>query len=594
MPAEPEAAGLAAVDVRKQYGGVRALAGASLALAPGEVHALVGENGAGKSTLVKVLAGVVQPDGGRLERAGAPVRFTGPLDAQRQGVSIVSQELSLFPDLDVLGNLFPHHQPRRYGLLDTAAMARRAGPLLAELGLDDVPLRAPLDGLTLAQQQLVEICRALLHDPAVVILDEPTSALPPAAVRRLTAVIRQITGRGVAVLYVTHFLAEAVGLADRITVLRDGRNVMTGTPAADVTIPTLVTAMLGDSPLASHVLSPADTAAGRGPGRAGAPDGRRPAAGSAEAAAAGGTRPGRAGAPDSRRPATGSGEAAAAGGRGPGRAGDRRRPAAGSGEVAAAAGRGPGRASAGPDPAAGDLRLTGVTVPGELDAVSLVARPGEVLGLAGLAGAGHTAILDLLWGRLRPTAGTIRLPDGTGRPASMAAAVRHGVAYLPSDRKRLGLMLDASVGQNITTVSWLADRRGGTLLRPARMRAAAARRIAELRIRGSADDPVSALSGGNQQKVVFAKWLHADPSLVLLDDPTRGVDVAAKAEMHAIIRRLAAEGRTVLICSTDLAELATVCDRVIILHRGRITAEHHAPALSEPTLLHAINTPTPN
>ncbi len=540
MPAEPEAAGLAAVDVRKQYGGVRALAGASLALAPGEVHALVGENGAGKSTLVKVLAGVVQPDGGRLERAGAPVRFTGPLDAQRQGVSIVSQELSLFPDLDVLGNLFPHHQPRRYGLLDTAAMARRAGPLLAELGLDDVPLRAPLDGLTLAQQQLVEICRALLHDPAVVILDEPTSALPPAAVRRLTAVIRQITGRGVAVLYVTHFLAEAVGLADRITVLRDGRNVMTGTPAADVTIPTLVTAMLGDSPLASHVLSPADTAAGRGPGRAGDPD--------------------------SRRPATGSGE------------------------VAAAAGRGPGRASAGPDPAAGDLRLTGVTVPGELDAVSLVARPGEVLGLAGLAGAGHTAILDLLWGRLRPTAGTIRLPDGTGRPASMAAAVRHGVAYLPSDRKRLGLMLDASVGQNITTVSWLADRRGGTLLRPARMRAAAARRIAELRIRGSADDPVSALSGGNQQKVVFAKWLHADPSLVLLDDPTRGVDVAAKAEMHAIIRRLAAEGRTVLICSTDLAELATVCDRVIILHRGRITAEHHAPALSEPTLLHAINT----
>jgi ABC-type sugar transport system ATPase subunit len=237
------------------------------------------------------------------------------------------------------------------------------------------------------------------------------------------------------------------------------------------------------------------------------------------------------------------------------------------------------------------LRLSGVTVPGELDAVSLVAHPGEVVGLAGLAGAGHTAILDLLWGRLRPTAGTVRLPGGGRQPASMSAAVRQGVAYLPSDRKRLGLMLDATVGQNITAVSWLADRRGGTLLRPARMRAAAARRIAELRIKGSPDDPVSALSGGNQQKVVFAKWLHADPSLVLLDDPTRGVDVAAKAEMHGIIRRLAAESRTVLICSTDLAELATVCHRVIVLHRGRVTTEHHAPALSEHTLLHAINTP---
>jgi ABC-type sugar transport system ATPase subunit len=512
---------LAARDLRKRYGGVTALAGVGLALAPGEVHALLGENGAGKSTVVKVLAGVVTPDAGQLELAGAPVRFAGPRDARRQGVAVVSQELSLFGDLDVLGNLFPTDQPRRYGLLDRRAMARRAAPLLAELGLgpggDDVDPRAPLDRLPLAQQQLVEICRALLAEPRVLILDEPTSALPAAAARRLTAVIRRITERGVAVLYVSHFLAEAKALADRITVLRDGRNVLTGVPAAGVTIDALVRAMLGTTVRASPAAGPAG----------GAP---------------------------------------------------------------AAVRSGPARGGRG----ARDLRVTDLTVPGELESVSLVARAGEVTGLAGLAGAGHTAVLDALCGRLRPTAGSVRLPDGSPRPASMSAAVRHGVALLPSDRKRLGLMLDATVAENVMSVSWLASRQGGPLLRPAAVRSATRDRIAELRIRGEPDQPVGALSGGNQQKVVFAKWLQADPSLVLLDDPTRGVDVGAKAEMHAIIRRLAAEGRVVLICSTDLAELAAVCDRVIVLRRGRVTGEHRAPDLSEHTLLHAINAATPS
>jgi ABC-type sugar transport system ATPase subunit len=504
---------LTARGLRKRYGGVTALADASLVLAPGEVHALLGENGAGKSTLVKVLAGVVQPDGGQLELAGDPVRFSGPRDAQRRGVAVVSQELSLFGDLDVLGNLFPADQPRRYGLLDRRAMARSAGPLLAELGLDDVPLWSPLERLTLAQQQLVEICRALLHDPRVVILDEPSSALPAAAVARLRSVIGRITERGVAVLYVSHFLAEAAALADRITVLRDGRNVLSAVPAADVTIDALVTAMLGDSPIAAQLATPA-----------------RPAGW------------------------------------------DR---------------------STGRNPGGRELRLTDVTVPGELESVSLVAAAGEVVGLAGLAGAGHTAVLDLLCGRLRPTAGTVRLPSGAPRPAGMPAAVRRGVAYLPSDRKRLGLMPDATVAENVLSVSWLAARQGGTLLRPAVMRAVTRRWMAELRIRGEPDQPVSSLSGGNQQKVVFAKWLQADPSVVLLDDPTRGVDVGAKAEMHTIIRRLAAEGRTVLICSTDLAELAVVCDRVVVLHRGRVSGDYRAPDLSEHNLLHAINAGTP-
>jgi len=501
---------LAVSAIRKHYGGVDALAGAGLELAPGEVHALLGENGAGKSTLVKVIAGLVQPDSGLLELDGLPVRFAGPRDARAKGVAIVSQELSLFGDLDLLGNLFVDEQPRRWGLLDREAMTRLARPVLAELGLGELPLDVPLERFTLAEQQLVEICRALLGDPQVLIMDEPTSALPQAAVLRLQAVLRRITARGVAVLYVSHFLEEATAMADRITVLRDGRNVLSGVPAHEITIQNLVAAMLGAA-------APMVT-------------GRRPVS-----------------TPD--RPQPGS---------------EQHRRA--------------------------QLRLEGVTVPGELDSVSLLAGAGEVVGLAGLEGAGHTAVLDLLWGRRRPSSGSVELPGGRSRPESMSQAVAAAVAYIPSDRKRLGLMLDADVASNIVSVSWLAQRRGGRWLSPRRMSAVAGRYVTQLRIRGGVHDPASSLSGGNQQKVVLAKWLEAGPELILLDDPTRGVDIAAKFEVHTIIRRLAADGRVVLICSTDLAELAYVCDRVIVLYRGTVRGELSGAALTEHVLLNAINT----
>jgi ribose transport system ATP-binding protein len=248
-----------------------------------------------------------------------------------------------------------------------------------------------------------------------------------------------------------------------------------------------------------------------------------------------------------------------------------------------------GRVAVEPGASRRELRVEGVSVPGRLESVSFTVGEGEVVGLAGLQGSGHTAVLELLWGRAKPSAGEVSLPGGAARPASLAEAVRRGVAYVPDDRKRLGLMLEASLAQNITSVSWLAERKGGTLLRPHRMAGIARRAIADLRIRGGPSDPATYLSGGNQQKAVFAKWLEAKPSLVLLDDPTRGVDVGAKAEMHAIIRRLAGEGRVVLICSTDLAELATVCDRVLVMQRGRITGELSGEGLSEYELLRAIN-----
>jgi ribose transport system ATP-binding protein len=488
---------LLVTDVTKRFGGVTALAGAGLRLTPGEIHALLGENGAGKSTLVKILAGVVQPDTGRLEIDGSEVQFAGAADARRHGVAVVSQELSLFPDLDVLSNLFvPTLRP---GLLDRGAMTRRAKPLLAELGLGDVPLDVPVGELDLGRRQLLEICRALLGEPGLIILDEPTSALPAAAVARLHEVIRGLADRGVAVLYVSHFLEEVSALADRVTILRDGRNVVSEVPAASLSVDEMVTAMLGAAP---------------GP--------------------------------------TGAGDSGSA----------------------------PGKAA---------LRLEGVSIPGRLEDVSLVAKAGEVVGLAGLQGAGHTVLLEVLWGRAVPSAGAVVLPDGGPRARTTAEAVRRRVAFVPSDRKGLGLMLDATVAENITCVSWLARRGGGLLLRPRAAAEIARQHIADLRIRAEPDDLVGALSGGNQQKVVFAKWLQADPDLVLLDDPTRGVDVGVKAEMHQIIRRLAAAGKVVLMCSTDLAELAEVCDRVVVMRRGAVKGSLSGAELTEHTLLRAVN-----
>ena len=490
---------LVASDVTKSYGGVIALAGANLRLRRGEVHALLGENGAGKSTMVRILAGVTTADTGRLTLDDADLRLAGPADARRHGIAVVSQELSLFPDLDVLANLFVTTEPTRRGLIDRAEMYRKARPILEELGLGDVSPDARVGELDLARRQLLEICRALLRDPLIVILDEPSSALPAAAVERLHGVVRRITARGVAVLYVSHVLQEVTALADRITILRDGRDVRDGVPNAELSLAEMVTAMVGSAAAPAH-------------------------------------------------------------------------------RVAAR----PGGADA--------VFLQHVTIDGRLVDVSLTARAGEVVGLAGLDGAGHQAVLDLLWGRAVLASGTVRLPDGRGRPQSTAEAVRRRIAFVPSDRKGLGLMLDSTVAANITSVAWLARRDGGFLLRPARATAIARRHIVGLRIRARPDDVVRTLSGGNQQKVAFAKWLQAEPALILLDDPTRGVDIRAKDEMHRIIRGLTSAGKTVLMCSTDPAELADISDRVIVFRAGRISTELSGEALSEHALLHAMNT----
>ncbi|MFI6498224.1 sugar ABC transporter ATP-binding protein [Nonomuraea typhae] len=485
-----------AEGIRKRFGGVVALDGARLDLRPGSVHALLGENGAGKSTLVEILAGALPPDEGELRLRGRPVRFATTREAVRQGVAVVSQEPGLFPDLDVLANLYPACELRRAGLfLDRPAMARKAAPVLAELEFTRPPTTR-VGELSLAERQLVAIARALLEDPAVLILDEPTSALQADAAARLLRILAALRTRQVAVVYVSHVLEEVLQLCDEVTVLRDGRNVLTGTPMAELTLEKIVHAMVGSRPSA---------------------------------------------------------------------------PAA------------PPRGTAG-GPV---LRLAGVSVPGRLDQVDLSAAAGEIVGLAGIAGAGQNAVLEVVCGLAAPSAGVLTYPGGRPRPRDLRQAVKAGVAVVPSDRRRLGLMLDRPLWENIAQVNTVALGRTGWWVRARDLREQASAAARRLRI--GAGDPerrAGQLSGGNQQKVVFAKWLAAAPGLVLLDDPTRGVDVGAKAEMHAIVRELAAEGRIVLLTSTDPAELAGLCDRVLVFRRGRVAAELSGDRLSESAILH--------
>jgi len=501
--------------ITKRYGGVLALDGVDLEIRPGEVHALLGANGAGKSTLVKILVGAVQPTAGDLVLEGEPVAFADVREAAARGVAIVSQELNLFPDFDVLHNLFLLREPLTGGvLLDRAEMRRRAADVVATVGLD-VDLDRKLGSLRLGEQQLVEIARALLEDPKILILDEPTSALQAAETRRLLDVVRGLRDRGVAVVYVSHFLEDVFAISDRISIFRNGRSVVQRAQRADLTIPDAVKHMLGD---------------------------------------------------------------AAA-------------PAARERAVAAIAERAP---DAGAPIADGPLRLDGLAVDGQLAPLSLEAHPGEVVGLAGLEGSGAHTVFEVIFGQRRPDAGTVTLPGGRRGPTSVNAAVRAGVAQVPADRKKLGVMLDKPLWENVVTVRGGPQKRMGLFLRRRQMAQRAQFWVDTLKIKTrSVQDKVGELSGGNQQKVVFAKWLEADPTVMLLDDPSRGVDVGAKQEMHAIIAQMAARGRVVLYTSSDLEEMAEVCDRVIVFFAGKATAELSSDALSEHRLLEAINTGVP-
>ncbi|WP_256837737.1 sugar ABC transporter ATP-binding protein [Ornithinimicrobium faecis] len=518
---------LEARGVRKTYGGVVALASVDLTVEAGSVHALLGENGAGKSTLVKVLVGAIRPDTGTLHLDGQPVNPQDSADAVASGVAVVSQELSLFPDLDALANLFPMREPRRLGLVDRKAMRAIAVPVLQELGLE-VDLDEPIINLPLEQRQLLEIARALCTHPKVLILDEPTSALHDEATQRLHAVLRRLSERGVSIIYVSHHLEDVLDVCDTVTIMRDGLVVAPSVATSTLTVDKIVAHMLGDK-AASPMDRPVGAGSGHHDGKADGEDDRDSAGDRAD---------------DSPHV-----------------------------DVSAA------------------LEFSGVSVPGEIEDVDLVAPQGRIVGLAGVAGAGHRTVLGVAAGTVRAQRGQVTLPDGRALGRGMRQTISQGVAIVSGDRKRFGVMLDKPVWENIGQVQSIGLRRHGNFVSTARLRERAEKHVTRLGIKTpSVDQHVGMLSGGNQQKVVFAKWLESEPSVILLDDPTRGIDVGAKAEIYAVMREQARRGAVQIVFSSDPLELATICDEVVVFHEGRVRGRLRGEQLTAHNILEVMNT----
>jgi ABC-type sugar transport system ATPase subunit len=485
--------------LRKRYGGVVAVDNMNLTVRRGDVHAVVGENGAGKSTLMKALSGVVRPDAGEIEFDGVPAVIGSPVVARQYGVGIVYQELSLFPQRSVLANLFVNREPLRRGLVSIRAMEERSADLLDRLGLRfDVHL--PVSRLSIGEQQLVELARVLLEEPRLLILDEPNSALNERETQRLFDVLRQLNRRGITMLYVSHRLEEVFSICNRVTVTRNGRDVLTR-DRANLTIPEVIEGMIG-APQTALFPPPLPKRTDR--------------------------------------------EAAA-------------------------------------------LVVKGLSG-GALKTIDFTAQSGEIVGFAGLEGSGVAALFGILFGTQKARAGDAIFPDSLGLPRGPTEAARRGIALVPADRRRNGLMLDKSVLFNISHVA-IGALNGVPWFNHGTALERAFRQIERLRIKtGSPDALAGQLSGGNQQKTVVGKWLEVAPRVILLDDPTRGVDVGAKREIYALIRRISADGRIVLFSSTELSELAGLCDRIIVLYRGGIAGEIKGSEIDGRALLHAVNT----
>jgi ABC-type sugar transport system ATPase subunit len=492
-----------AQDIRKSFGPTVALDDVSFDVREGTIVGLVGMNGAGKSTLLRIIAGAIAPDAGALFIDGHQISFGSTLDALDKGVAIVSQELSLFPALTIDENLQFIHGAQRWQSI--AAFRKSARETLNQLGAT-FRLTDRLAGLGLADRQLVEIARALLQRPRILILDEPTSALHAAEVGRLHAQLRRLRDTGVGIVYVSHFLEDLLDICDEITVLRNGRCVESPDLTKADKLPRLVAAMLGDTPVSSSAHKD-DEAAATSKQSTFAP-----------------------------------------------------------------------------------LLISGLQGPKRLKIEELSAKPGEIVGLAGLVGSGVEELFAILFGLQPSKAGMVQLPSGGALPETPADAVRAGVAYVPPDRKTMGLMLRQTIGENVISVRTLTQGRDGFVPDRSQLARTASKRCAELSVRmSSIQQIVSALSGGNQQKVVFAKWLEANPSLLLLDDSTRGIDIEARQEIHNIIRRLNRLGLVTLFYSSDPAEIVQIADRIAVFADGAIIGELSGEQKTEHNVITLMN-----
>lgn len=484
--------------VSKRYGGVRALEKAELTVRAGRIHGILGENGAGKSTLIKIMAGVVQPDEGRLLLDGEEMRFTHPAMANRAGIVCIFQELSLIPDLSVADNIGLGDPPRRFGLIDRRAQRRLAEAALARAGAEDIHPLAPVKDLPLSRRQMVEIAKALAREPRILILDEATSALTAADVAKILAVLKRLRADGMALLYISHRMHEIAALADDCTVFRNGRHIATYASGSK-TDQEVVELMIGRE--YSHVFPP------------------KPAAPAAPAVAA--------------------------------------------------------------------LEVHNLSWADRLKNVSLDVAPGEIVGLGGLDGQGQRELLLALFGALRGVSGEMRVDGGRVSVTSPRAAKRKSsrIALIPEDRKTDGLMLPMSVRDNLSLAALSGLTRGGVIDRKAE-RAAIDEMIRLLAIRTDGIDiPVGSLSGGNQQKVVIAKWLMVNPRIILLNDPTRGIDVGTKQEIYQLLRKLADAGAAIVFYSTDYDELIGCCDKVLIFYDGSVIRTLSGAEITEHALV---------
>ena len=466
-------------NISKSFAGVHALRGVHLELRPGEVHALLGENGAGKSTLVKVITGVHQPDTGEIYLNDQRIHLADPREATALGISAIYQDLSMFPDLDIAENIFVGKRPTRAGgLVDWRKMYREADALLSSLGIH-LNLKTKARYLSVAQQQMVEIARALSVNARILIMDEPTSALTLNEVADLFQIVRRLRENGTAILFISHRLEELFEIADRVTVLRDGAYVDTRSMDG-VTQEELIRMMVGRT--VKELFPKKDVKVG---------------------------------------------------------------------EVV--------------------LRVNNLTRKGAFRNVSFELHKGEILGMAGLVGAGRTEVSQAIFGVIPADEGTIEIEGKALRITSPRQAMECGLAYVPEDRQHHGLVLPMDITDNVTLPILSRFSRWGWLATTSAQQAAYDA-VTQMEVRATTVwQKVRELSGGNQQKVVLAKWLSTHPRILILDEPTRGIDVGTKAAVHSLMSELAAQGIAILMISSELPEILGMSDRILVMHDGRVT-----------------------
>lgn len=481
---------LALREVRKSYGNALVLHGVSLEAGFGQVVAIAGANGAGKSTLIKILAGAVPKDAGSIELDGRPLDLKGPRDAIRQGICTVYQELSLVPELSVAENLLMGVLPRRRGLIDWRAARARAREILTSIGFDAIDPAAKTRDLPIAKQQMVEIAKALVSKPRILVLDEPSAVLSGSDLDSLYALIGKLRDEGTLILYISHRLQEVLDLADRIIVMKDGNFVAELDPKKAVE-DDIITLMAGRQ---IEVIYP-----------------------------------------------------------------DRRKSFGES-----------------------TLAVKGLTRAGEFNDVSFQLRAGEILSIFGLVGSGRSELVETIFGARRPDSGSVSIGGVSRRFSKPADAIKAGLALVTEDRQRTGLILGLKVGENINLATM-----HGVLLSMAKRRSDAEQMINKLSIKPKFSRTMEAwqLSGGNQQKTVVAKWLLTNPAILILDEPTRGVDMATRVDIYQKIDELASAGISILMISSDLTEAVSMADRVLVMRNGRVLKELDAAKTGEDEVL---------